>query len=223
MLTQRLVSLWQQAWGIRQTRYLIIYLFAAYGSYLIWLGIRPIVFLSGALIFVFTLLAWVSTPRLPPQESDESDLLNPSVFYAQLEVSRSLLQRDLFGQVALGYWEKTYAQVDAIHQLAVAIAHQESLFIPDLLDTLHTVLSLSTQFSKAFNAAKKMKTSSYKEMAQQHMKASTYRLSQTYSQLQELHDQLLANGIEAELSDASSGVSQRLQTLIKDNASAIQS
>ena len=55
------------------------------------------------------------------------------------------------------------------------------------------------------------------------MTASTSRLSQTYSQLQELHDQLLANGIEAELSDASSGVSQRLQTLIKDNASAIQS
>ena len=52
---------------------------------------------------------------------------------------------------------------DAVDRRAypiVAIAHQESLLIPDLLDTLHTVLSLSTQFSKAFNAAKKMKTSS---------------------------------------------------------------
>lgn len=230
MLIQRWILLWQQSFRSRQTRYLLLWLLAVYSAYLVWLGVRPVVFVSGASICVMTLFSWPLVLRSPTEDSrnksdksDGSNLLDKAVFQCRLETLCTLPQGVRLNETALSYWQKTYAQVGEIHQVVVAIAAQESLFIPDLLDTLHTVLDLSAQFSKAFGAAKKMKTSSYQKVAQQQLRASTYRLSQTYSQLQELHDQLLVEGIETEAFDVTSGVSERLQPLIKSNKSELVS
>lgn len=224
MLMQRWISLWQQSFRSRQTRYLLFWLLAVYSAYLVWLGVRPIVFVSGALLCVVTLFAWPLASRSPTEnsgnglsKSDESNLLDKAVFHRRLKALCFLPPGVRLNETALDYWQKTYAQVGDIHQVAVTIASQESRFIPDLLDTLHTVLDLSVQFSRAFNAAKQVKTEAYQKVAQQQLRASTYRLSQTYTHLQELHDQLLLDGLEADVAAVASGVSKRLQLLIDTN------
>ncbi|MGD1866769.1 MAG: hypothetical protein ACFB0D_19630 [Phormidesmis sp.] len=224
MLIRRFILLWQQSWSIRQTRYLMLWLLTAYGAYLFWLGIRPIVFLSGALVCSVTFLVWLLRPHSTSTEGNteknNSNLLDLDSFRCHLADSRALPRGVHLNDTALGYWRKTYAQVEAIHQVAIAIAHKESLFIPDLLDTLHTVLALSAQFSQAFTAAKQMQTPSYQKVAHRQLQSTTYRLSQTYRHLQELHDQLLAEDMDTGSSSAS-GVSDRLRAVISSNKSEL--
>jgi len=220
MLTKRLILLWQQSWRSRQTKYLALGLSSFCGAYLIWLGLRPVVVITGAMICLVTLLVWPLLPSPTTISTDSDDLLDPKVFFSQLDESL-VLPGACLDDTALHYWQQTYAQAEAIHRVAVAIAHKDAFFIPDLFDTLHTVLGLSAQFSQAFDATQQLKTLLYQKVAQQQLLASSHRLSQTHYQLQELHDQLLVNGMERASYKRISAVSTTLQTLIQNNKSGL--
>jgi len=225
MLIGRLTLLWQQSFWrrffVRRTQYLGLCLLAAYGTYLLWLGIRAIVIFSGALICVLTLFSWLLNPHLPIEKQDDSNLLDQTVFRARLEALCSLPRNAKSKDAGLVDWQRKYAQVEGIHQIVSAIARQAPLFIPDLLDTLYTVLELFSQFTQAFLATQQLRTLQYQKVAQQQLLTSTYRLNQTHTQLQELHDQLLTEEMNMHSPTLSSGVSSRLQTLITSNKSEL--
>ncbi len=225
MLIKRLILLWRQSFWrrffVRRTQYLGLCLLAAYGTYLLWLGIRPIVIFSGALICILTLFSWLLNSRPSVEKQDDSNLLDQTIFHARLEALCSLSRNAKSKDAGLIDWQRKYAQVEGIHQVVSAIAHQAPLFIPDLLDTLHTVLELFSQFTQAFLATQQLKTLQYQKIAQQQLLASTYRLNQTHTQLQELHDQLLTEDMDMHSPALSSGVSSRLQTLITSNKSEL--
>ena len=225
MLIKRLILLWQQSlWQrffARQTQSLGLCLLAAYGVYLLWLGIRPIVVLSGALICILSLFLWLLSSRPSVEKQDDSDLLDKTVFHTRLEALCSLSRNAGPRDAGAIEWQKQYAQAKEIYQIVSAIARRAPLFIPDLLDTLHTVLELLSQFTQAFLATQKIKTLQYQKIAQQQLLASTYRLNQTLIQLQELHDQLMTEDMDMRSSKLSSGVSSRLQVLITSNKSEL--
>lgn len=211
------------------TKYLYLWLMAACSAYVCWLGFRPVVLVSGLAISLATILFWqlLLRRKVAPVGSkpDNNDLLDVNVFRRWLGTAFCLPEGANLNEIELNCWQKAYAQSEAIHQYTVAIARQDARFIPDLLETLHTVLELVSQFLQAFGATRQMKTLPYQKMAQQQILTSQYRLAQTQQQLQELHDQLLAENMElqwqshssSELPHVASGVSSRLQTLISIN------
>jgi len=232
MLIGRLISLWYQSFWrrffARRTQYLGYCLLAAYSTYLVCLGSRPIVVVSGALLCILTLLYWLLDSRTFVEQQDHNNLLDKTIFHARLLEVLSPFPHDARSKEAVPTdcqtqraWQKQYDQVEEIHQIAIAIAHQAPLFIPDLLDTLHTVVALLSQFTQVVLATQQLKTLQYQKIAQQQLLTSTYRLNQTHRQLQELHDQLVTEGMDMSSPELSSGVSSRLQTLITSNKSEL--
>ena len=211
--------------------FLLAGLLCAYGLYIVWLGFRPIVVIFGFMIVIGAMLSWLLSPsHVPPISEDEledeleSDLLNPAIFYPRFrtlfQLPEQLRQSDQIYRSAQKDWARTRTTVESIHTMSMAIAQQESLFIPDLLDILHTVLSLVSQYTRAFSAVHQIKTLSYQRAAQNQISASSDRIIKTHSQLQTLHDQLLSENITTHSSevtaDVTSGVS-KLQALIDTN------
>lgn len=195
---------------------LIAIMLGLYSLYLYWLGLRPIVMLSGLIIVTITILSWLTAPS-PSPPATNNNLLDPAIFYSQLQTLFHLPKTITLEEGAQSHWQQTYTTSQSIHSATVAIAQQESLFIPDLLDTLHTVLELISQYVQAFHATQQMKTLIYQKVAQQQILTSHHRLTETQRQLQELHDQLLAEDIATRSPRITSGVSTRLQTLIDTN------
>ncbi|MEL6554398.1 MAG: hypothetical protein AAFQ63_13160 [Cyanobacteria bacterium J06621_11] len=198
---------------------LICAMLGTYSLYLYWLGLRPIVMLSGLVIVTIALFSLVTDSK--PSPTTNNNLLDPVVFYAQLQTLFHRPTTLTLDKTARSHWQKTYATSKSIHSTTVVIAQQESLFIPDLLDTLHTVLELISQYVQAFHATQSMKTLVYQKVAQQQLLTSSHRLAQTQQQLQELHDQLLAEGIVTRSPHVTSGVSTRLQTLTDNNRTGL--
>lgn len=212
-------------------------LLLGYGLFVLWLGLRPIVLLSGlAIVALSGLRGWRVIKRhlRSPVESDHN-LLHKPVFMRCIQ-QRVEIPSDAFllrpssaeGSSAdakpvsiASFWQQTQLKSDEIHALTVAIAQQDPIFIPDLLDTLYSVVDLVVQQGQSAIAMVQVRTPEYQLLAQQQSDASWNRLQETHSQLQALHDHLLVAAVRNRTLPDPSGLSDRLKGLIDENKNGI--
>lgn len=190
----------------------------AYMILVLWLGMRSIVLLSGAVIVGLTIVSWYR--QLQAQKTSYSatsaNLLQTDVFLNHI----SFLDNRVPNASRL-LWRSVQQQAEAIQQTATQIAQQEATFIPDLLETLHTVLDLVDQLVQALQVIQQVQTPRYRELAQQQMQSSQTRLQQTHDQLQELRDQIALENLKQRSFTTASVISTRLQVLITENERGI--
>jgi hypothetical protein len=198
---------------------LLVGLSVGYVGFILWLGMRPVVLLSGATIAGLTVAIWCT--KLQPRKTTvatSANLLQPDVFLSHI----CFLDRQIPDAAQL-LWQSVQQRSQTIQQIAMQLAQLEPAFIPDLLETLHTVLDLIDQLVQALQITQQIQTPRYRELAQQQLETSLNRLQYTHGQLQELHDQIVCERLEQHSYTAFSSVSIRLQTLIAENTSEISS
>ncbi|MEO0867032.1 MAG: hypothetical protein AAFY17_01045 [Cyanobacteria bacterium J06642_11] len=204
--------------GYAHFQRLLLGLLGGYGIFLAWLGLRWIVLISGAIIMVTTVCLWqFSLTSSPEAEPSAHTFLNPGEFLIHIQTLN-----DRVSPTHQEHWQSSYQQIIAIEQLVQQIMQQQPSFIPDLLDTLHTVISLAEQLIDAISITQQVRTPYYQKLALQQLHTSQLRLQQTYHQLESLHDQLMVTELEWRTAQSLGGMAERLQVLVAENTQSIQ-
>ncbi|MDZ8106250.1 MAG: hypothetical protein RM338_11605 [Nostoc sp. DedQUE12a] len=200
------------------TQLLLIGLLIGYVGFVLWLGMRLIVLLSGAVIVVLAIASSYVQLKRPKTNSlvTSANLLEKDVFLSHIKCLDNQIP-----DVSQPLWRSVQQQAEAIQEIATQIAEQESTFTPDLLETLHTVLDLVEQIIPVLQITPQLRMSSYREFAQQKLESSRQRLQQTHKQLQELHDQFALENLKKRSFTTSDVISARLQILIAENERGI--
>jgi hypothetical protein len=212
---------WQQIFRLPQTFFLIAGIGIGYLSFMILLGMRPLVLTVGGAIALAMISIWLwQTRNIAPSTSisrenlsNQDNLLNREVFLLQLSTLKPGSSKQ-----AQSHWQKAYHWAESSHTCAIAIADQEPTLIPDLLAALHTILALSKRVADELQAMDRIKTPAYIEVAKRRIIESCDRLKSSYEQLQSLHDQTLllkSGGSQADLP-------QQIQYLIEANQTALE-
>lgn len=208
----------------RQYRYhlphtLILLLAIALGSFgmVLWLGLRWIVV---AIISTAAIAIWQRQlnqhRRMLSTMPNAANLLQKDVLLSHLNhVERQ------YSDIPHSFWVLARQQAEAIQAVAAQIAQKESAFIPDLLQTLHTVLDLVKQLAQALRALREVKTYRYQQLAQQQLYSSHKRLEQTRTQLQKLRDQMILDTLQQPSLTSSAEIATWLQALITENENGI--
>lgn len=214
MVTQLL----RNPFRLTQTQGLWVGVLLGYISFVLWLGMRWIVLGSGALIVMLAIASWHIQLRTQRAHSPVSsaNLLQPEIFLNHITILN-----DRVPEACQSLWRSVQAQAQAIQQTAAQIAQQEPTFIPDLLETLHTVLDLVDQLVQALQVTQQVQTPHYQELSQTQLQSSLDRLQQTHNQLQELRDQMALASLKQRSRITPSGISTRLQILIAENEKGI--
>jgi len=184
----------------------------------LWQGLRLIVLVTGGAITGLAIAAWcgISSSPDPAAAAPSTHLLAPEVWQQQQTSLDPLLPT-----VAQPQWQAAVQQATAIHPLVAQMAQQEPSFIPDLLETLYTVLDLVEQLSQALQTTQQVQTPHYQSLAQQQLQRSQTRLQQTFEQLQELHDQLILTHLTQRSRATVAGLSTRLQLILAANTQSL--
>lgn len=205
---------WRRLFRLPQTYFLIVGVGLSYISFILWLGIRPVVLLIGGAISILMLASWVWKLR-QIQSLAKANLLDQDIFLAQL----TKLQRKLAGH-SYSDWEQVLYWGRETQVFAVRIASREPELTPELIETLYTVLALSDQVAEAVIAREEIETEIYRNLTEQHLQKSYNRVQETYNQLQQLQDQIVLSSLET--SGVKAGLPRRLRLLIADNKTALQ-
>lgn len=211
----------------RQYRYrfpytLILLVALALGSFgmVLWLGLRWVVVTGVLIISLAAIAAWQrhldQHKRMLLTTPNASNLLQKDVFLSYLNYVEHQ-----HSDIPHSLWVSGRQQAEAIQTIAAQIAQKEPAFIPDLLETLHTVLHLVEQLAQALRAIREVKTYRYQQLAQQQLYSSQKRLEQTRAQLQELRDQMILDTLQQPSLASSAERSTWLQTLIAENENGI--
>ena len=193
-----------------------------YGSLVHILGTRPIVILSGGVIMVGTIAIWAMSHLRQQRRHHQRDRAHRQTNLLDWPTFQHCL-KPLAQHVppnAQNQWLIAEMQIQASHHMCQQIAQQEPTFLADLLETLHTILSLAEQFAHACEVTDRVQTARYQSLAQEQLTNSQTRLSQTHDQLQQLHDQLAVASLERSQSHDLS-IAERLQVIIAANENAI--
>lgn len=202
------------------TQLLLLGLLGGYGLFLSWLGLRWIILLSGAVIVAAVVGLWqLSSKQLSKMETavPGDNLLDPNVFLAHIHALDAQIE-----PINQDRWQRDRYQIIAIQQLVQRLAQQETTFIPDLLETLHTVLKLAKQLVDALQVSQQVRTPHYRKLATQQLNVSQSRLHQTQAQLESLHDQLMVVELKRASAATLGGMAERLQILIAENTQSIR-
>lgn len=197
---------------------LLFGLLFGYGIFLTWLGLRPIAIISGAIIIAITFFVWLVVSRLqstPLAKASSDNLLETEAFS---ECMHRLDAKVLENNKA--HWQTARNQICAIHLIAQQLGQREPTFLPDLIETLHTVFTLANQLVESLQIIQQVRTPHYRKLADQQFTNSRARLKQTHTQLQELHDQLIVSDLQTS-SQTVGGIAERLQVLIQENAQSV--
>ncbi len=198
----------------KQTYWLISGAILGYVCFVLMLGTTALVIGVGGAITLAMIAAWFWTLNQALTKSTQN-LLEREIFLAKLR--KLELQIDKSSQKA---WRQAYEWAEATQQFATQIAQREPILIPELLEALHTVLALAQQVVSALETVNKVKSSTYRPVANQKLEASFSRLQQTHDQLQHLQDQVLLSSINNSNFDVN--LPQSLQLVIEANKIAIQ-
>jgi hypothetical protein len=213
-----MTQLWRNPFRLTQTQGLWIGVLIGYSSFVVWLGMRWIVLISGAFIVVLAIASWHI--HLHTQKASRpvtsANLLQTDIFLSHINILNSQVP-----EACQSLWRSAQDQAQAIQQTAIQIAQQESTFIPDLLETLHTVLDLVDQLVQALQVTQQVQTLPYQELAQTQLQSSLDRLQQTQDQLQELRDQMALASLQQRSRITPSGIAARLQILVTENEKGI--
>lgn len=151
----------------------------------VFLGITGVSLTNGAIALgvglAMAAVWYLQFPQRAPLE--DRTLLNPAVFTAELAT--------VAPPVALPPWPQAEAWAIASQGAAAQIAQQDPQLIPDLLETLYTVVELARQVALGVTTLPQVQTEPYRRQAQAHLQASCDRLEATHDHLHHLRDQLL--------------------------------
>lgn len=193
-------------------------LLVGYGGLVLWQGLRLVVLVTGGAMTGLAIAAWCVFAAQQSRDSPipSANLLDPAIWQQRL-----LELEPRLPTASQSQWQAAVQASSAIHSLVAHIAQQEPTFIPDLLETLHTVLELADQLGSALQTTERVQTPHYQTLAQQQLQRSQTRLQQTHQQLQELHDQLMLTDLTRRSQSAVSGISTRLQLITAENAKSL--
>jgi len=202
-----------------QTRFLLLGVGVGYLCLMAWLRPRPVVVLSGGAIALTAAAIWVrQAQHFVPQKSE--NLLEREVFMEQLELVA--LDRQVL-DAEQADWNVAYGWAESAHAAAAQLVQREPLLLPELIETLHTVIDLATHVVVAMQLVRQVQTLPYQELAQQRLQISRDRLHYTCTQLQQLCDQLALDDLDRRSQNTDSTLPTSLQILITDNKNALES
>lgn len=177
------------------------------------LGLRPVVLLGIAVIWIGVLGDWwrsVAQLRRPAAR----DLLEQAVWGDRL---KELSQRYRGSR----HWPEVEEQCQAIHEATGRILQQDAELSGDLLETLISSLSLGEQVLSAEGTLAEVETPEGRRLAQGYLQRAADRLQQTRQQLQQIQDQLLLANLDRQ-QGAIGDLPQTLKLLVADNRSVLQ-
>ena len=204
---------WRKVLSLPQTYFLIVGAGLGYLSLIIWLGTRPLTLIIGGAIAGGMVAAWFGKLRKFYAFSG-ANLLDSAIFLNEL----ANIERKLAGRSDAD-WEQTLIWAKEIQIFAQRIASRESTLMPELLETLYTVLSLSEQVAKALLALEQMETETYRNLTQQHLQTSCQRVQETHHLLQQLQDRVLLSSLEA--SGVQGSLPRSLRVIIAENKTVL--
>jgi hypothetical protein len=194
------------------TKYYFFGVGVGFAIFVLILGWRFIVLLTGSAIALTAIVYWfwkTSAPSISPSHS--FGLLQASIFLEQLDYLQPRIPA-----THLNVWSATQAQAINIQINAEQIALRESLLIPDLLETLHSTLDLSEQIADTLHLLDQMGTPEYQARTQQQLQRSLARLEVTHTQMQGLNDQFACEQLE-QRSHFAPALASGLRVLISEN------
>ena len=204
---------WRKVLSLPQSYFLIVGAGLGYLSLIIWLGSRPLTLIIGGAIAGGMMVAWCWKLR-HFYAFGGANLLDSAIFLNEL----ANIERKLAGRSDAD-WEQTLIWAKEIQIFAQRIASRESTLMPELLETLYTVLSLGEQVAKALLALEQMETETYRNLTQQHLQTSCQRVQETHRLLQQLQDRVLLSSLEASGGQAS--LPRSLRVIIAENQTAL--
>ncbi|MDJ0706774.1 MAG: hypothetical protein QNJ46_26175 [Leptolyngbyaceae cyanobacterium MO_188.B28] len=205
---------WPRIIRLPQTYGLLAGALAGYVGFVLWLGPRPVVWISGGGIAAVMAGGWVSSFRRQAISQSPSDLLVTAVFEQQMNTIEAKVPNR-----AEAVWRQTRQWARESQVFAAQIAQQDPLLQVELLEATHTVLGLAQQVADALQVLGKIQTSAYQQMAQQRLQTSCDRLQETHQRLKQLQDQVALASLDAE----TAAFPNRLHQLIEANQQILKS
>ncbi|MBU7581895.1 MAG: hypothetical protein KAF91_03120 [Nostoc sp. TH1S01] len=215
MMTEIIKRYLAQRIDFRETYLLITGTILGYSCFVIFLGTSGLVIGVGGAIAFAMIATWFWTLNQTSAKSTQN-LLEQKIFLAKL----SSLEKKI-DKTSQATWRQAYNWAAATQKFATQIAQQEPTLIPELLEALHTVLNLTEQVISALETTNKVKSHTYRLLANQQLEVSCSRLQQTHDELQQLHDQILLSGLNHPHRNVN--LPKTLQLLIAANKTAMQS
>lgn len=211
--------MWQRAFHVPQTYFLIIGMVLGWGLFVVLLGTRWLVLVVGGAIALVTVLVWVRgfVPKLVPLEA-VANLLERENLLTQLNQLDAKIPK-----LPNTTWTQARQWAEESQSFSERIAAREPTLTADLLETMHTVLELTGQVAGSIQVLEQIETPSYRELAQQRLQQSCDRLRESRSQLQRLHDQVTLAALDQGVDVSRAALPNRLQILIADNKTTLQS
>ena len=204
---------WRKVLVLPQTYFLIVGTGLGYLNLIIWLGSRPLTLIVGGAIAGGMVAAWFGKLR-QFYAFGGANLLDSAIFLNEL----AKMERKLAGRTDAN-WEQTLIWAKEIQIFAQRIASRESILVPELLETLYTVLSLGEQVAESLLALEQMETETYRNLTQQHLQTSCQRVQETHRLLQQLQDRVLLSSLEASGGQAS--LPRSLRVIIAENKTVL--
>lgn len=205
---------WRKVLSLPQSYFLIGGAGLGYLSLVTWLGSRPLVLIIGGAIAGGMIIAWFWKLK-QFYALRTANLLDSAIFLNEL----TSIERQLAGNKDAS-WEQTLINAQEIQTFAQRIASRESILIPELLETLHTVLSLCKQVVASLLALEQMETETYRNLTLQHLQTSRQRIEETHRLLQQLQDQVLLSSVKT--SEVQASLPNRLQVIIAENKTVLE-
>lgn len=204
---------WRKVLSLPQTYFLMVGAGLGYFSLVIWLGSRPGILIVGGAIAGGMVAAWLWKLRHFYAFSG-ANLLDSAIFLHEL----AGIERKLTGRTDAD-WEQTLIWAKEIQIFAQRIASRESILMPELLETLYTVLSLCEQVADALLALEQMQTETYRNLTLEHLQTSCQRVQETHHLLQQLQDRVLLSSLEA--SGRQATLPDSLRIIIAENKTVL--
>ena len=204
-------------WRQPQTYLLLAGTGLGYAALLLVVGARPLAWVTGGGISAAMVGTWTTGFRRPSEPlTSGSNLLESESFAQQLQQFDQRVP-----QKGQGTWRQVRTWAVESQRFAERIYEQDSLLQIELLEAMHTVVDLARQVAEALEVMNQIETPTYRQMAQQRLKASCDRMQASHVQLQQLQDQVAL----AKLDQSSAGggtLPQRLQNLVAANQQILE-
>lgn len=197
----------------QQTYWLVAGAIIGYLGFVLILGTSRLVIGVGGAIALGMIAIWFWNVNQALPKSTHN-LLERDTFLAHLKKLET--QIDKSSQTT---WRQAYQWAEATQQFATQIAQLEPSLIPELLEALYTVISLTQQVVFALVTVNQVQSSTYRPLAQQQLQISCDRLQQTHDELQQLQDQILLSHLNQ--THPNINLPKTLQLIITANKTAL--
>lgn len=207
---------WRRVFRLPQTYFSIVGAGLGYLALVVWLGVRPLTLTVGGAIASAMLAAWFWKLKQMPSLT-WINLLDKNTFRSQLNKLESKLKRQSYSE-----WENVKNLAIETQEFAEKIVSREQELMPELIETLYTVLALCEQIIKSVLALQEIKTAAYQKITEKYLQESKQRIWETYKQLEQLQDQVVISSLAKETGGVEGGLPRRLKILIADNKTALK-